>query len=214
MALDRQSIERRDFPTGRRGYEPEAVHAHLARIAGEVEALQRAAPEPVSAGQAASDQVRAIVDAAEGSAAEIRRAARDEAAGHVAEVREATARLLQRLQAIAAELEELERGVGELRGVAPAAAAAPPPPAAAPAPPVVTAEPAAAADEPDEDVVVVPERAAPAAAAGDVEGARLVALNMALSGTAREETDRYLAEHFELEDRATLLDEVYATVES
>ena len=43
MALDRQSIEKRDFPIGRRGYEPEAVDAHLARIAEEVEDLRRRA---------------------------------------------------------------------------------------------------------------------------------------------------------------------------
>ena len=35
---------------------------------------------------------------------------------------------------------------------------------------------------------------------------------MALNGTPREETDRYLAENFELEDRDELLDEVYARV--
>ena len=44
------------------------------------------------------------------------------------------------------------------------------------------------------------------------ESARLVALDMALSGTPREETDRYLAEHFDVPDREALLDEVYATV--
>jgi hypothetical protein len=47
----------------------------------------------------------------------------------------------------------------------------------------------------------------------DVEGARLIALNMALNGQSREETDRYLAENFDLSDRGTLLDEVYASVE-
>ncbi len=36
---------------------------------------------------------------------------------------------------------------------------------------------------------------------------------MALNGTSREETDRYLAENFDLADRGGLLDEVYATVE-
>ena len=35
-------------------------------------------------------------------------------------------------------------------------------------------------------------------AADDAEGARLIALNMALNGTPRDETDRYLAENFEL----------------
>ena len=47
----------------------------------------------------------------------------------------------------------------------------------------------------------------------DIEGARLIALNMALNGTPREETDRYLAENFELVDRRGLLDEVYACVD-
>jgi hypothetical protein len=37
-------------------------------------------------------------------------------------------------------------------------------------------------------------------------------LNMALDGAPREETDRYLAENFTLEDRESLLDEVYASV--
>jgi hypothetical protein len=49
---------------------------------------------------------------------------------------------------------------------------------------------------------------------GDAEGARLIALNMALNGTPREETARYLAENFQLADAGGLLDEVYASVES
>jgi hypothetical protein len=48
---------------------------------------------------------------------------------------------------------------------------------------------------------------------GDLDGARLVALNMALSGESREQADRRLADSFELADRAKLLDEVYAAVE-
>jgi len=56
--------------------------------------------------------------------------------------------------------------------------------------------------------------AAPAAEEGDIEGARLIALNMALNGQSREETDRYLAENFDLADRGRLLDEVYSSVES
>jgi len=48
---------------------------------------------------------------------------------------------------------------------------------------------------------------------GDAEGARLIALNMALNGTPREETARYLSENFQLADAGRLLDEVYASVE-
>jgi hypothetical protein len=54
----------------------------------------------------------------------------------------------------------------------------------------------------------------PAAAGGEVDGARLVALNMALNGEPRAETERYLAEHFELPDRGKLIDEVYAAIEA
>jgi hypothetical protein len=50
-------------------------------------------------------------------------------------------------------------------------------------------------------------------ASEDMEGARLIALNMALNGTPREETERYLSENFELSNRTALLDEVYASVE-
>jgi hypothetical protein len=48
---------------------------------------------------------------------------------------------------------------------------------------------------------------------GDDDGARLIALNMALNGTPREETDRYLEENFKLTDRRGLLDEVYSSVD-
>ncbi len=47
----------------------------------------------------------------------------------------------------------------------------------------------------------------------DLDGARLIALNMALNGDSRAATDRFLAEHYELADRQKLLDEVFAAVE-
>jgi uncharacterized phage infection (PIP) family protein YhgE len=54
----------------------------------------------------------------------------------------------------------------------------------------------------------------PAAAGGaDLDGARLIALNMALNGESRTDTERYLAENFQLPDRTQLVDEVYAAVE-
>jgi len=287
MALDRQSIEKRDFPIGRRGYEPDAVDAHLARVAEEVEDLRRrgvgaggtAKTSPASLAQAASEQVRSIVEAAEASAAAIERGAQDEALRirdeaeadaretrdeavaqsqeQVGNVRSATTQMLQRVDAMESELAGLveslrtganrltadmsllEGGMGDLydaAGRAKASSAAPPAPAA---PRVVESvplavAPAAADDDTDDDEgpfvaeeaeadepaastpPPAPVAAAPAAepaSDGDTEGARLVALNMALNGTAREETDRYLAENFDLADRAALLDEVYATVE-
>jgi len=135
MPLDRQSIEKRDFPIGRRGYEPEAVDAFLAQLAGEVDALQRAQQRrtPESLAQSASDQVRAIVEAAESSAADIERAAEEEAAhirseaardaertrneaierarDHVGQVSEATATMLQRVTAMQTELDGLVESI-------------------------------------------------------------------------------------------------------
>jgi hypothetical protein len=89
------------------------------------------------------------------------------------------------------------------------------PVAVAEEPVVVADEPVTAGGQPRAADVPEVEPVAQAASGGggDTEGARLVALNMALNGTAREDTDRYLAENFDLGDRSALLDEVYATVE-
>jgi len=128
-----------------------------------------------------------------------------------------------------ADLTLLEGNMGELYGSAGAGrrpatnavaeeARRPEVPAPA-APPAAPEPPQAAAVEETVEVPapepVAPEPAAPSGGATDedVEGARLIALNMALNGTAREETDRYLADNFDLSDRSALLDEVYASVE-
>jgi hypothetical protein len=52
-----------------------------------------------------------------------------------------------------------------------------------------------------------------AAGGGDLDGARLIALNMALNGESRADTERYLAENFQLPDRLKLIDEVYSAIE-
>jgi hypothetical protein len=49
---------------------------------------------------------------------------------------------------------------------------------------------------------------------GDLDGARLIALNMALNGDSRADAERYLAENFQKIDRAKLIDEVYAAIEA
>ena len=58
-----------------------------------------------------------------------------------------------------------------------------------------------------------PEGAAVGGAGADIDGARLIALNMALNGESRSDTERYLAENFEIPDRLKLIDEVYAAIE-
>jgi DivIVA domain-containing protein len=212
VALDRRTIMRDDFPSNRRGYDPAAVDAHLDRIADEVDEMRRqaAAPAPLSA--QAGDQVKAIVEAAERGAQEIRDAAQAEAREHVARVTAAADALRQRIEQMErdmtqliidlregadrlhGDLDELQAGTDELstaRGAAPAAS-----------------DPEAPAAAPESAAPDTPAPSAPKN--GDSAAARIVALDMALSGTSREETDRYLAANYDLPDRAALLDEVYA----
>jgi DivIVA domain-containing protein len=204
--VDRDAIERRDFPVGRRGYDQAAVDAHLRAVADEIETLRanpgavRSAPAPLSAGT--SEQVRAILEAAESGAAELRAQAGRDAGDHVARVEQATGGMLARLDELESELntlldalrrtgERLNEGLSELhRQVGDFGGDALPPPPEEPAP----AEPAPSANGGGEDEA----------------GARLIALNMALSGTPREETAAYLAEHYALADPEALLDDVYS----
>jgi DivIVA domain-containing protein len=222
VALDRQSIVRRDFPTNRRGYDPAAVDAHLDQIAIEVEALQRRAAEPATLSQQAGEQVKAIVQAAERGAEEIRDSAQFEAREHVARVTAAADRLRERIEQMERDVTQvgidlrtnverlhddlvaLQEGTGELAGVAPAAEEEPAP---APQPLAAAPEPPAPEPEPEPPAAAEP---APQAPNGDAAAARIVALDMALSGTPRAETERYLAEHYDVPDRDALLDEVYA----
>ena len=154
----------------------------------------------MSLSESASAQLQAILQAAETSAAEIKREAEAEAERIRSAARETqqadVSGLLELVEKLRADLDGLEARIKEVAaGDAPATAPAPKPqtakttraPKAPPAPPK------------DEDA--------------DVEGARLIALNMALNGESREATDAYLAENFDLGDRKTLLDEVYASVE-
>jgi DivIVA domain-containing protein len=206
MALERDAIVRSDFPVGRRGYDPAAVDAHLQRLADEVAELRRAptAAAPAGMADAASEQVRAIVAAAEQSAAGIEQAARaeadatlaragEEARTEVTRVREVVGGLLDRLRTIDDELAAVERSIGSLRPQA--------------------AEPS---EEVRSDAPATVEEPAPAAATtepdGDLEGARLVALSMALDGRPRDEVERHLTEHFGIAETDELLDEVYASV--
>src|ERR671933_536624 len=94
--MDREAIQRPNFPVARRGYDQAAVDAHLRRVADELERVRaQAAPATLAAGT--SEQVRVILEAAERSAAELREDAGRQASEHVARVGEAAAALLRRL---------------------------------------------------------------------------------------------------------------------
>ena len=200
--MDREAIERRDFPVGRRGYDQAAVDEHLRRVADELESLRAGKAPRLSAGT--SEQVRAILEAAEAGAADLRAEAGREAGEHVKRVQEAASGMLARLDQLEGELntlldalrrsgDRLNEGLARLHEQVGDVAGTP-------------AEPE---PEPIEPEAVEPEPE-PAPADGDEAGARLIALNMALSGTPREETARYLAENFALADPEGLLDDVYS----
>jgi DivIVA domain-containing protein len=212
--MDREAIERRDFPVGRRGYDQSAVHEHLRRVADEIESLrkdaQRPPPQALSAGT--SEQVRAILEAAEAGAADLKAQAGREAGEHVKRVQEATGGMLARLDQLEGELntllealrksgERLNEGLAQLRRQVGDTGAAP-----AELEPEPELQPEL---ESEAEPALEPEPHAPAAANGDEAGARLIALNMALSGTPREETARYLADNYTLADPERLLDDVY-----
>lgn len=207
MALDRSSIQRSDFPTARRGYEPGAVDAHLRELADELEGMRPSA-QPVAA--AASSQVQRIIEAAETTADQLRTEAGDEAREHVHRVSTAARELLERLGSLeeelgtlmgrlredagrlSAELRSLERDVGEVASVPGLAVGE------------LELEP-----KPDGEPVLVDIAAQEDTRVDDEEAARLVALDMALGGARREETAGYLAEHYALTDPDKLLDDVY-----
>jgi HAMP domain-containing protein len=291
--IDRQAIERRDFPITRRGYEPAAVDAHLRALAGEIEQLQRelsAGGGQASLASTAGTQVQSILAAAEATAAELERDAQDsarttreeaardaastreqaiaQARGQVTFVTQATAALLERVNSmdtevgalvesvragadsLTADLSAVEANMGELYDAAsgqrathavsgeseqplvpaPAPAPAPAPqldmqaplPPSPPLPPPASGAAAgnvrpAQADPPplspsetaESGVHIDPE----SPEGGDLDGARLIALNMALNGETREDADRYLADNFQLADRGKLIAEVFAAVE-
>jgi DivIVA domain-containing protein len=208
VALDRQTIMRDDFPSNRRGYDPAAVDAHLDRIADEFDELRRQAAVPTPLSAQAGDQVKAIVEAAEHGAQEIRDAAHAEAREHVARVTVAADRLRERIEQMERDITQLvvdlRTGAERLRGdldelqagtdVLSDARHEKLPQAAAPEPEPAPAAPAAGPEPKN----------------GDSAAARIVALDMALSGKPREDTDHYLAENYDVPDREALLDEVYA----
>ena len=216
--MDRAQIEKNDFPVGRRGYDQAAVDEHLRRVADEFERMGAAAGGGrTSLAAGTSEQVRGILEAAERSADELRGDAGREASAHVARVGEAADGMLGRIEQLETELgsllealkasgERLTEGLAALQAdVAGVHASGPGDPGEPPA-----------AEEDFAAAAPVPEAAADDDAEpgeDDDAAARIIALNMALGGSSREETAAYLQEHFTLADPAALLDDVYAKVD-
>jgi DivIVA domain-containing protein len=172
----------------------------------------RAEQEAAARVKGAQDSIDRLVDAAQALQREI-----DDVVGRIATLRDG-------VEAIQADVESASRPAESTAAArASGTAAAPvgpihPEPAPEPPAPVIVPE-EEPEPEPEPEPEAEPETLEPRPKPGAdgeraSEGARLIALNMALSGTSREETARYLRENFELADPDALLDEVYAKVGS
>jgi hypothetical protein len=190
--------------------------------------LQAAETAAAEIEQQALDAARQTRESADREAEQTREHAIEQARAHVAAVSAVAASLLERVGSmdgevnalieslragagrLAVDLSAVEAGMGELYDAASGRTAAEEQhdvtfhaelsEAIAPPAPAPEYEPAAPA-------------AQGAAPAGDIDGARLVALNMALNGESRADTERYLAENFQIPDRDKLVDEVYAAID-
>src|SRR5690349_14995296 len=107
-SMRRDEIQQTGFPAARRGYDREAVDAHLAKVADEMERLEGAASKPAATlADTAGERVASIISAAEGKAAEIEADARADASQLVAETEKA-------VEGLIAEANELRGRVAEL----------------------------------------------------------------------------------------------------
>lgn len=213
-----------------------AVRETAAREAGDQVAAARAAVtsllERVGAlGLGVEDSRRHVMEAAEAMAQRLN-----------ADSEPLVATLRNRARALGAELDLIgtglaagvveaarERGVASEDEPAPAAGGMVTPPEAASEEPgtgLATGDldeaahlldeqesPAGAADGAPAGAPGTEDGAPVGAMAPGTERARLVALNMAVSGTPRAEADRHLREELSIEDPSTILDEVYARAE-
>ncbi len=187
--------------------------------------------------QAVENAVRVREEAGR-DAERTREEALEKARAHVGAVAQVAAALLERVGSmdrevsalveslragagrLAEDLGALESGMGELYDAASSSAQA----ASAEHTPgsfqaefeeaIAPKAPAPVAPAPVAPAPVAPAPSQPApAAGGDLDGARLIALNMALNGESRADTERYITENFELDDSVKLIDEVYAAIE-
>jgi vacuolar-type H+-ATPase subunit H len=107
--MEREEVVREDFPTARKGWDPDAVRAHLESL------LARFPSSPSGLGDAAGERVATIVAAAESTAAEIEAEARERAERTLSEARSEAERILAEARTEAES--RLERAQGAVEGL-------------------------------------------------------------------------------------------------
>ncbi len=176
----------------------------------------RTASEILSSAERLADEIRgrahadaAVIRARAGSDSDVARAATAERVQRLSALADG---MLERLHEVRAELDALGASLAGSGGVATE------PDAAGAADPVGVPDAADPVGVPDAaavpDAVGVPDAAAapePPAGGVDDAGARLIALNLALSDTPRDEAARQLRD--QIPDAERLVDEVYASVD-
>ena len=205
----------------------------------DAESLATQAAERVrEAIEAAEKRAEEIVVRAEQEAEQVRSRAETEARERVERAQEAVDRLLRQADELRNAVSSIGSEVvadGGARSETPAPEIDPTPatvpepePAREPEPtPPTTPEPEPP-DEPEPQPPEIPEPSPPsgdrpsteqlierlkaASPKPDEGAARLVAMKMALDGRPRDEVERHLAEHYELAESGSLLDDVYSRV--
>jgi DivIVA domain-containing protein len=226
MTISKDDIVRSDFPTARKGYDTDAVDAHLRKVAEQLEQ----ADESASLADVAAQKVGSIVEAAEAKAKEIEADARREADELLSNARDQARDQLERAQRSVANLigqaDDLRERIGAMAqevggegsraetepGPEPVPEPMPPEPEVDPTP-VTVPEPAPPVEpEPAPPTIPEPQPDAPvepAANGADDQAARLVAMKMALDGSSRDDIAKHLDANYELGDTDKLLDAVF-----
>jgi hypothetical protein len=111
--MKKDEIVREDFPAARKGWDPDAVKAHLNALA------EKLPSDSVSLGDEAAERVGAIVGAAEATAAEIEAGAREQAEAIAAAARDEAAEIVERARTEAkGRLDQAQEAVESLLGQA------------------------------------------------------------------------------------------------
>jgi DivIVA domain-containing protein len=228
MTISKDDIVRNDFPTARKGYDPNAVDAHLREVAERVERAKGSD----SLASIAAERVGSIIEAAEAKAKEIEADARREADELLSNARDQARDQLERAQRSVANLigqaDDLRERIGVMAqevgggqgsraetepGPEPVPEPMPPEPEVDPTP-VTVPEPAPPVEpEPAPPTIPEPQPDAPVEPAAnngaDDQAARLVAMKMALDGSSRDDIAKHLGANYELSDTDELLDAVF-----
>lgn len=158
--MNPDEIARTDFPSSRKGYDRDAVDAHLKRLAEMISDLERGAGAGASSvAGSAGEKVTEILSVAEAKAAEIESEARRRAESIVADAREEARSQVERAQGAVSGLvrqaDELRERVGDLGRELTGPAAAPQ--AEVNPEPAVVPEPTVPQPEVDPTPTIVPE---------------------------------------------------------